>query len=196
MLVEDFNYTPFNGLMTDFIKRNRPAGSSTAKGRDRNAALHQGWIEGVACGLAALATAERIRLIRPVTIPGNKSLVSAVYDHDVNIWLKTVRERWDSGVWKGVDDDEFFAQVWGEFMDQVVYGNNWRETFERERKQAVLAGIVNPQPEDKEWLEAEFESFHSITAPYKAALDKLSSPTPAEQSGDWSDGWPNGAIRQ
>lgn len=174
MLHTSLDWTPFGQYMIDFIKRDKPRPGNTAKESERNIAVHRAEIEMIAQGLAYLGTAERITKLTPLMnqVNEDRKWVQMVEQHTVSYWLRTVRERWDNGEFKELSDDEWLRSMQEEYTT-FVFDDAMLDVIFRYRKQLVLAGVIDPDPDDADWLRKEHENLTAVANPYEQALAKL-----------------------
>lgn len=173
MLVYGFDANEFTLLITDFIKRNKPAHGSTQKDQARNEGIHMGYVEGLADALSYIGTVERIKLMAPISDPVKEAFVSGVYNYDCLKFLRELRKDWDTGVYKEKSDPEFFVDLWDKFYNEIIMGDKWRDQYVGQRKRAILAGMIEPDESDADWLREERDNLSAVVGPYDSALAKL-----------------------
>lgn len=168
VIKKDFNL--IGEILSKTIQR-KPWTGSTKRQSELSAQEHRGFIDGVCETLAQVANQMRVDAYTRYDDSGDR-FYPALSGYDLSKWVKTILVRWETGEWKDESDEKFFHDVNIEF-EAVILPDPVKEEIEKLRRDKVLAGILDPQPEDIEWLAAEREAFAAMTAPYDQAMKKL-----------------------
>lgn len=175
VVISTERYHPLHEILTRVAQKRVTNLGTTKIAQARGSAEFHGWLDGVAVGLAAFATETRLDALRQVGYA--EQFATAVASYEVHGWLRSVKDRWDNGFWESVSDEEFFDRMAEEFA-RLVFDDSTKDTIHRVRKQAILAGTLDPTEADVEWLQEEGSSFKSLSEPYERALSKLTHTVP------------------
>lgn len=172
----------FEQTITSLLQRNKPGVAIGGRKMDIAKAEGEfyGWQLGHFESLAYYATQLRIEAWPPFIRPEDRDRpwVESVYNSSVRQWFRTLETEWGLDKWKNVDDEAFFKEVYAWFLNEIVFPENIRENMESHRKANVLAGLQDPKPEDREWIEAEREKAKAAASPFDDLIAKLDE-TPA-----------------
>lgn len=167
------DFSVFGQLMVDFIKENKPRPGNTSKESERNLAVHRCVIEDIGRHLSYVGTQERCAILGPLfaLIQPERQWVPMLEGHEVDAWLRDVRKRWDDKEFVSVSDEDWLTAMRAEF-DSIVQGDGFSKLVQGYRKDGILAGVLDPTPDDIEWLQKDYEIFSATAKPYEFALQK------------------------
>lgn len=162
-------YNPLHEVFITMLRmRNRTSPNKTEE--KVLAAKTLGWREGAATVLAACGSQARQRAFQEAG--ATEEWFPGVDEWVVLQWLRQVLDRWEDGEWKDLPDEKFYSDMTREF-NEIIFNSAIQADLTSLRKKAVLAGLVEPNESDREWLVKEQETFTAMATPYQEALKKI-----------------------
>lgn len=174
-------------FISDYLRNHKPLPGGTQKEAARQAALWTGFRDGMAHGLAYYANELRREKVRSLSVEQLPEEIKAhwvpmIDSYEVSRWLQDIDNRWDKDEWKEVSDEAFYAQINAEFLS-FVFNEEWQGYYQRVRKDSIMAGLIDPDESDREWIEQELKAYSDILAPVQKLKERLDGPIHLAEEG-------------
>lgn len=174
------DHHPIDVLVYQYLNYNERAVGSSLKQEELAAAKMRAYCDGLAVGITESLNASRVEHYRQIFGEDLKAIPA------LDNW-RVSKEMWDRRrLFKELSEQGPSKELFDkkrEFQQQVI---DWLFSLvpdeglelhaEQSRRQRVLAGEVEPLPEDATWLKEELNKTITVAQPYHLALEKLGNP--------------------